>query len=217
MARSLALLAPLFLSFVNAQSPAARADVYPMMKTWKCTKAGGCKEQTTALVMDSSAHSVHQVNNPRAGCGDWGAGPNATVCPDKATCQKNCVMEAITDYSQRGITVKDDVLNMRQLRPDGNVVSPRVYLLSQDKSKYEMLNLAGGEFTFDVDVSKLPCGMNGALYLSEMEADGGRSKEPLNTGGSAWGTGYCDAQCFTTPFINGVVRVSSLYFSFNSV
>lgn len=80
-----------------------------------------------------------------------------------------------------------------------------MYLLEEGKQNYEMLSLTGGEFTFDVDLSKLPCGMNGAVYLSEMEKDGGKSKEPLNQAGATYGTGYCDAQCFTTPFINGVV------------
>ncbi|KAG9400033.1 hypothetical protein AC1031_010954 [Aphanomyces cochlioides] len=34
------------------------------------------------------------------------------------------------------------------------------------------------EFTFDVDVSQLPCGMNAALYFVQMEKDGGVSKCP---------------------------------------
>ena len=36
------------------------------------------------------------------------------------------------------------------------------------------------EFTFDVDVSQLPCGLNGALYFVEMDEDGGASKYPTN-------------------------------------
>jgi cellulose 1,4-beta-cellobiosidase len=51
------------------------------------------------------------------------------------------------------------------------------------------------EFTFDVDVSQLPCGLNGALYFVEMVADGGMSQFPLNKAGAQYGTGYCDAQC----------------------
>lgn len=86
---------------------------------------------------------------------------------------------------------------------DGNVVSPRVYLLDATKENYEMTKLTGGEFAFEVDTTKLPCGMNSALYLSEMAADGGKSE--LNPGGATWGTGYCDAQCYVTPFISGEV------------
>ena len=43
-----------------------------------------------------------------------------------------------------------------------------------------MSNLLNKEFTFDVDVSSLDCGLNGALYFVEMEADGGKSKFPTN-------------------------------------
>lgn len=78
-----------------------------------------------------------------------------------------------------------------------------------------MIKLTGNEFAFDVDVSKLPCGMNGALYMSEMEAEGGRSA--LNPGGATYGTGYCDAQCFVTPWVNGVVSsVSSLIYTIHT-
>lgn len=72
-------------------------------------------------------------------------------------------------------------------------VSPRVYLLDPSGQDYETLKLLNQEFTFTVDVSNLPCGMNGALYLTSMEPDGGRSA--VNPAGAAMGTGYCDAQC----------------------
>lgn len=36
--------------------------------------------------------------------------------------------------------------------------------------------------------------MNGALYLTEMEASGGRDSK-LNPAGETYDTGYCDAQC----------------------
>ena len=115
-------------------------------------------------------------------------------------------MEGIPDYSTVGVTTKGDSLYLDMLKDDDlSKISPRVYLLSEDKKSYEMIKLAGQELRFDVDVSKLPCGMNGALYFSEMEKKGGRSK--LNTGGPAYGTGYCDAQCYIPPFLNGEVSV----------
>jgi hypothetical protein len=43
-------------------------------------------------------------------------------------------------------------------------------------------------------VSKLPCGLNGALYFVQMDADGGMAKYENNTAGAKYGTGYCDAQ-----------------------
>ena len=36
-----------------------------------------------------------------------------------------------------------------------------------------MFRLKNKEFTFDVDVSELGCGINGALYFVELEQDGG--------------------------------------------
>ena len=60
------------------------------------------------------------------------------------------------------------------------------------------------EFTFDIDVSRLPCGLNGAIYFAEMDADGGMSKYLGNKAGAKYGTGYCDAQCpHDLKFING--------------
>ena len=43
-------------------------------------------------------------------------------------------------------------------------VGSRTYLL-QDEATYKMFHLKNKEFTFDADVSQLPCGLNGALYL----------------------------------------------------
>jgi len=51
------------------------------------------------------------------------------------------------------------------------------------------------QLSFDVELSTLPCGMNGALYLSEMDMSGGMNEY---NPGAAYGGGYCDAQCFNT-------------------
>jgi len=67
-----------------------------------------------------------------------------------------------------------------------------------------MFNLKNREFTFTVDVSELPCGLNGALYFVEMDKDGGMSRFPGNAAGAKYGTGYCDAQCpQDVKFLNG--------------
>jgi cellulase len=203
MALSLPLFTLFLLGLANAQTPGKSPEVHPKIQTWECTNRGGCVKQNSAVVLDALAHPVHQLKNTNVNCGDWGNPPNATVCPDQATCAKNCIVEGISDYSSYGVTTKGDNLYMHQLNKDGANVSPRVYLLAENENKYEMLKLTGREFSFDVDSSKLPCGMNGALYLAEMDESGGRSR--LNPGGATYGSGYCDAQCFTFPFINGVV------------
>jgi cellulase len=204
MAGKLALLgfSSLLLGLANGQKPGNTPEVHPKLTTYRCSKKDGCKPQTNFIVLDSLAHPIHQATNSY-NCGDWGNKPNATACPDEASCAQNCIMEGISDYSAYGVTTSGSSLRLQQLL-DGRLVSPRVYLLDETERKYEMMKLTGNEFTFDVDATKLPCGMNSALYLSEMAADGAQSE--LNPGGAYYGTGYCDAQCFVTPFINGVVR-----------
>ena len=45
----------------------------------------------------------------------------------------------------------------------------------------------------------MPCGLNGAVYFVEMDADGGKAAAAnaggSNMAGAKYGTGYCDAQC----------------------
>jgi cellulase len=163
--RSLPVVAAL-LGAVAAQSLGTMSqEVHPKLTTYECTKAGGCKSKNTALVLDSASHWIHQKDDQSLGCGDWGSAPNATVCPDVETCAENCVMEGVSDYTTYGVFADGDAVTMKILRPDGSTASPRIYLLAENEQDYELLQLTGKEFTFDVDVSKLPCGMNGALYL----------------------------------------------------
>lgn len=76
----------------------------------------------------------------------------------------------------------------------------------EDDSTYQMFKLLNKEFTFDVDASELPCGLNGALYFVSMDSDGGLSKYDGNKAGAKYGTGYCDSQCpRDLKFINGQV------------
>ena len=55
-----------------------------------------------------------------------------------------------------------------------------MYLLDESGESYYMFKLKNKEFTFDVDVSELPCGLNGALYFVEMEEDGGLSYSSIS-------------------------------------
>lgn len=71
-----------------------------------------------------------------------------------------------------------------------------------------MFYLKNREFTFTVDASALPCGLNGALYFVEMKEDGGKSSFADNKAGANMGTGYCDAQCpHDIKFISGEANV----------
>ncbi|KAH9117233.1 hypothetical protein AeMF1_008965, partial [Aphanomyces euteiches] len=106
-----------------------------------------------------------------------------------------------------GISASGNTVSIA-LKTGANVGS-RIYLLEDDKS-YKLFKLLNKEFTFDVDASQLPCGMNGALYFVQMDQDGGMSKYPTNKAGAAYGTGYCDAQCpHDIKFINGEANVKN--------
>jgi cellulase len=180
-------------------------EVHPKLTTQVCTTAGGCVTRQTSLVTDSLARSLHLVGNPDVPCSIT----NKTLCPDETTCAQNCELEGI-EYSSKGVLTSGSALTMRAYLFDGNtfsLVSPRMYLLAEDEQNYEMLKLVNQELSYEVDVSQLGCGMNGALYLSEMDPSGSRSA--TNPAGAAYGTGYCDAQCFNTTWINGLVSQQS--------
>lgn len=127
-------------------------------------------------------------------------GFNATLCPDAATCAANCALDG-TDYANtNGVTSSGDSVSI--VFGNGGA---RLYLLNA-AGQYENFHVLNQEFTFDVDVSNLPCGYNGALYFSEMDPTGGLSD--LNKAGAAYGTGYCDSQCPTgINFFDGTVRM----------
>ena len=56
-------------------------------------------------------------------------------------------------------------------------------------SKYQMFTLMNNEFTFDVDLSTVECGLNAALYFVAMEEDGGMASYSTNKAGAKYGTG----------------------------
>nr|BAF57376.1 putative glycosyl hydrolase family7 [uncultured symbiotic protist of Neotermes koshunensis] len=127
-------------------------------------------------------------------------------CPDAATCGKNCVIEGADYQGTYGVSSSGDGLTLTFVTHGqySTNVGSRLYLMKDEKT-YQMFNLNGKEFTFTVDVSNLPCGLNGALYFVQMDSDGGMAKYPDNQAGAKYGTGYCDAQCPTDlKFINGI-------------
>lgn len=140
---------------------AQAAEEHPLLPTWKCTTSGGCVQQNTSVVLDKDSKYAR------------GAAGSRTAA----------------DYDAMGVTTSGNALTMyHYVKTGGSLTnaSPRVYLLGED-GKYAMMNLLNQELSVDVVLSALPCGENGAFYLSEMAPDG-RSD-------AAAGTGYCDAQC----------------------
>lgn len=111
------------------------------------------------------------------------------------TCAENCAVDGADYSSTYGVTTSGDSLQIDFVTTSSQKnVGARLYLMADD-THYEMFHLLNQEFTFDVDVSHLPCGLNGALYMSAMPADGGVSTQTNNKAGAQYGVGYCDSQC----------------------
>ena len=187
-----------------AQQPGAYTpEVHPSLVSKRCTTFGGCVEVNSSIVLDANYRWLHNVGGYDP-CVPSGFDP--TLCPNVEACAANCALEGV-DYPSYGITASGDSLTLNLFVESGNVTSassPRVYLLSNNET-YDVFKLLNQEIAFDVDVSKVPCGINGALYLSEMSPNG--SASALNKAGATYGTGYCDAQCPKQNFVNGVVSL----------
>ncbi|DBA01746.1 TPA: hypothetical protein N0F65_010156 [Lagenidium giganteum] len=173
-------------------------EVHPSLSFAVCTKTGGCTPQPTKVVLDANWRWLHKVGNYE-NCFEGYFNPD--LCPDPETCSTNCALEGADYANTYGVTTAGSELSLRFLTTSNR--GSRLYLL-QDDDTYQHFKLLNREFTFDVDASELPCGMNGALYFVEMDADGGKGRFPSNKAGAKFGTGYCDAQCpRDIKFING--------------
>jgi cellulose 1,4-beta-cellobiosidase len=194
---------------VNAQGACTlNAETKPSL-TWEtCTAAGSCTTNNGLLVIDSNWRWTHALDSD-VNCytgNTW----NATLCPSETACSANCCLDGAGSYSATyGVTTSGNAatLDFVTVGQYATNVGSRLYLMASD-TKYEMFDLLGKEFTFDVNVANLPCGLNGALYFSIMDADGGLAKYSANKAGAEYGTGYCDSQCARDlKYINGYGNV----------
>lgn len=183
-----------------------QTETHPKLTSQQCDTSGICTTIQTSVVLDSNwrwLHSTTDYTNCYTG-NAW----NASECPDPVTCVTNCALDG-ADYSGTfGITSSGNALTLKFVT--GQNVGSRVFLMANDTS-YQTFDLLGQEFAFDVDMSYLPCGVNGALYFVQMDADGGMAKYSNNKAGAKYGTGYCDAQCpQDLKFIHGEVIIEPL-------
>ncbi|CAI9634833.1 glycoside hydrolase family 7 protein [Alternaria burnsii] len=181
-----------------------QTETHPGMTWQSCTAKGSCTNKNGKIVIDANWRWLHKkegYDNCYTG-NEW----DATACPDNKACAANCAVDG-ADYSGTyGITAGSNSLKLKFVTKGSysTNIGSRTYLMKDDTT-YEMFKFTGNqEFTFDVDVSNLPCGFNGALYFVSMDADGGLKKYSTNKAGAKYGTGYCDAQCpRDLKFING--------------
>ncbi|CAE6971914.1 CBH1 [Symbiodinium sp. CCMP2592] len=191
---SYAVAASLAVAVAGQQLGNAQEYHIPM-PVQSCRKYGGCHVEQAEVVMDMQWRWMHNKDGYR-NClpGEFW---DTAFCPDPATCSRNCAMEGVDQNAYTQNYGAHQLQNGIKLDwPKG----PRVYMLD-GPDKYKMFRLLNKEFTFDVDLSTLPCGLNAALYFVEMDEFGDRSGS--NPGGAKYGTGYCDAQCPHMRFIRG--------------
>ncbi|KAJ7922001.1 cellulase CEL7A [Mycena leptocephala] len=196
----LAALLPVALSQLAGTNT---AETHPALTWQKCTGTGGtsCTTQSASVVLDANWRWLHQGTNGFTNCytgNTW----NTTICPDGKTCAANCAVDG-ADYSGTyGISTSGSALTLKFVTDSQQPnIGSRVYLMAPGSTAaYQTFNFNNQEF--------LPCGLNGALYFSQMDADGGVAKSGgANKAGPKYGTGYCDSQCpRDIKFINGVAN-----------
>ncbi|KAJ5120955.1 uncharacterized protein N7515_010343 [Penicillium bovifimosum] len=202
-----ALLLAAFLGAAQAQQVGTSTpEVHPSLTWQKCASGGSCTTQNGKVVIDANWRWLHETGgytNCYTG-NEW----DASICPDDETCAANCALEGADYTGTYGATASGSSLRLNFVtQASQKNIGSRLYLMADD-TKYEMFQLLNQEFTFDVDVSNAPCGLNGALYFVSMDEDGGMAKYPTNKAGAKYGTGYCDSQCpRDLKFINGQANV----------
>ncbi|KAL5330528.1 hypothetical protein ACEPPN_000045 [Leptodophora sp. 'Broadleaf-Isolate-01'] len=211
MYRSLALATSLVAAVVRGQQVGTQqTETHPSMTWQTCTAKGSCTSKTGKVVIDSNWRWVHdKKSGSYTNCYD-GNTWSSTLCPDNKACAANCALEGADYTATYGATASGNSLKLTFITKGSYAtnIGSRLYLMETDTS-YQMFSLLNKEFTFDVDLSNLPCGLNGALYFVSMDKDGGMAKYPNNKAGAKYGTGYCDAQCpRDLKFINGEANVA---------
>ncbi|KAH8655986.1 glycoside hydrolase [Tricladium varicosporioides] len=216
MSSKLASLLPFIAAAYAQQIGTLTAEVHPPLTWQQCTAPGSCTTIQGSVTMDANwrwTHSTSGSTNCYTG-NTW----DKTLCPDDTTCATNCALDGASYSSTYGVTTSGSALRLNFVTNSAQKnVGSRLFLMADD-THYKTFDLRNQEFTFDVDVSKLPCGLNGALYMSSMAADGGVSKYPTNKAGAKYGVGYCDSQCpRDLKFINGQANVEGWVPSSNNV
>ena len=70
------------------------AEEHPSLIVHMCSKADGCIPTRKSVVMDANWRWIHQANGSSS-CYDNNVWDQA-LCPDVATCGKNCAVEGIS-------------------------------------------------------------------------------------------------------------------------
>ncbi|KAK1511297.1 glycosyl hydrolase family 7 [Colletotrichum costaricense] len=180
------------ISAVSAQQAGTlQTETHPKLTWQKCT-ASSCTNVNGEVVIDHNWRWLHDASGTNCYDGNkW-----TSACSSATDCASKCSLEGADYAATYGVTTSGNALSLKFVTQHayGKNIGSRHYLMNS-ASAYEMFTLTGNELAFDVDLSQVDCGLNGALYFVQMDADGGMAKYPTNKAGAKYGTGYCDAQC----------------------
>ncbi|KAH6613223.1 glycoside hydrolase [Chaetomium tenue] len=181
------------MSLVSAQGVGtSTSETHPKITWKKCSSGGSCSTVNGEVVIDANWRWLHNADSKNCYDGnEW-----TDACSSTADCTSKCLLEGAEYGKTYGASTSGDSLSLKFLTKHeyGTNIGSRFYLMN-GASKYQMFTLMNNEFTFDVDLSTVECGLNSALYFVAMEEDGGMKSYSSNKAGAKYGTGYCDAQC----------------------
>mmetsp|Transcript_15172 Transcript_15172/g.47689 ORF Transcript_15172/g.47689 Transcript_15172/m.47689 type:complete len:610 (+) Transcript_15172:25-1854(+) len=215
----------------SQQAGTLHGEEHPPLLLKRCTVKKGCTLEPTAVTLDAQWRWLHDGEDDHYHSCFAGVGWDQLNCLDPTLCARKCALEGVSqqDYEHTyGVKTVPGGIELKYV--SGGSVGSRLYVLDEGDrgwfglgssggtrgwfglgggggENYKLWKLKNREFSFDVDVSSLSCGLNGALYFVEMSADGGRGLGH-NAAGAEFGTGYCDAQCpHDLKFIDGEANV----------
>lgn len=196
------LVACLFPLLASAQLVGTEVPEEHPSFTWSRCSSSSCTDVAGSIVLDAEHRWLRVNDTSYASCFEYSrsvidGGAIWLNCDSNEDCTAKCALEG-GDYAYTGMMDFEDErsLSMKYhfYKDFSNTVNLRAYLL-EEENKYQMFTLLDNEVAFDVDLSKVPCGLNAALRFVAMDADGGTAKYPTQKAGAKYGTGYCDAQC----------------------
>lgn len=190
---------------VAGQQPGSLVpESHPQLNLYECT-AAGCTKEEKGVVLDASWRWVHGPGYKNCFDTDgWDSG----FCSDPKACAATCEMEGLgeDDYERTyGVRTLRSADTLELDFKKGSNVGSRVYMMDGPE-EYRRFKLKNREFSMEVSVEQLRCGMNGAVYFIEMDRLGGKGKGN-NAAGAKYGTGYCDAQCPHMKWIEGQANI----------
>jgi cellulose 1,4-beta-cellobiosidase len=200
------LIASYLLAVASSQQIGTQqTETHPKITWNKCSSSGSCTTTNGEVVIDANWRWLHGTSDTK-NCYDGNEWTSA--CSTATDCASKCALEGAEYSKTYGSSTSGNALTLKFVTKGdyGTNIGSRFYLMNSE-SKYQMFTLMNNEFTFDVDLSTVDCGLNAALYFVAMEEDGGMKSYSTNKAGAKYGTGYCDAQCARDlKFVGGKVR-----------